>query len=150
MSDNKDKRFNTTQKMLEWQYYQILGDLQEIQRHDGDETCPCRLSEDLGENCLAKHSLGLSIIAAETAAMETNKENAKLLWTLAGDAKERHQQIKGFLCHKEDAPEFGDWSRQWRKKFEPIYYRTCVVKVKDSGELEDAATDKIESQTFGI
>ena len=82
--------------------------------------------------------------------METDKGNAKLLWTISEEAKEHHQQIKGFLCHKNDAPEFGDWSRQWRKKFEPIYYRTCSVKVKDSGELEDATTDKIDSQLFGI
>ena len=157
----KEKRFLTTQKMLEWQYFQIIGELQELQRHDSDPTCPCRLSDDLGENCLAKHSLGLSILAAETAAMETDKGNAKLLWTISEEAKEHHQQIKGFLCHKEDAPEFGDWSRQWRKKFEPIYYRTCSVKVKDSeGEndeqsqrpatLEDVTTDKIDSQLFGI
>jgi len=162
----KEKRFNTTQTMLEWQYFQIIGELQELQRHDSDPTCPCRLSDDLGENCLAKHSLGLSILAAETAAMETDKNNAKLLWTISEEAKEHHQKIKGFLCHKEDAPEFGDWSRQWRKKFEPIYYRTCAVKgkVKDSeGEddgiqtvtkpaahVEDATTDKIDSQLFGI
>ena len=154
LDDKKDKRFLTTHTMLEWQYFQILGELQELQRHDSDPTCPCRLSDDLGENCLAKHSLGLSVLAAETAAMETDKKNASLLWELSADAKDRHMKIKGFLCHENDGPEFGDWSRQWRKKIEPVYYhQSCKVKVKDSEEaapLEDAATDKIESQTFGI
>jgi hypothetical protein len=131
MADSKDKRFLTTQTMLEWQYFQILSDLQEIQRHSADETCPCRLSEDLGENCLAKHSLGVSGIAAETAAMETDKVNAALLWELVGDAKDRHMKIKGFLCHKNDAPEFTDGSRQCRKKLEPIYYhKACKVKLR--------------------
>jgi len=90
--------------MLEWQYYQILGELQELQRHDSDPTCPCRLSDDLGENCLAKHSLGLSVLAAETAAMETDKKNASLLWELSADAKDKHMKIKGFLCHENDGP----------------------------------------------
>ena len=123
----KEKRFLTTHTMLEWQYFQILGELQELQRHDSDPTCPCRLSDDLGENCLAKHSLGLSVLAAETAAMETDKKNASMLWELSADAKDRHMKIKGFLCHKNDGPEFGDWSRQWRKKIEPIYY-ACRIK----------------------
>jgi hypothetical protein len=140
--------------MLEWQYFQILGELQELQRHDSDPTCPCRLSDDLGENCLAKHSLGLSVLAAETAAMETDKKNASILWELSADAKDRHMKIKGFLCHKNDGPEFGDWSRQWRKKIEPVYYhQSCDVKLKDvieDGELQDPTTDKVEAQTFGI
>ena len=122
------KEFKTSSKMLEWQYFQILGDLGEIQRHDSDPTCPCRLSEDLGENCLSKHSLQLSVICAETAAMETDKKNADMLWGLSAEAKDKHQKMKGFLCHKEDEPEFTEWSRQWRKKIEPVYYGQCQVK----------------------
>lgn len=126
----KDTRFETTAKMLEWQYKQIIGELQELQRHASDVTCPCRLSADLGENCLCKHSLGLFILAGETAAMDA--KNNELLDQLATEANDKHEKMKGFLCQKVDEPEFIDWSRQWRKKLEKIYYYTCKVKLKES------------------
>ena len=116
----KTNDFTTSRQMLEWQYYQILGELIELQRHASDPTCPCRLSKDLGENCLAKHSLGLSVIASETAAMDS--EHRELLMDLSAEAKERHEGMKAFLCDKEDEPEFQEWSRQWRKRIEPLYY----------------------------
>jgi hypothetical protein len=116
---NKDK-FITSHKMLDWQYSQMLWDLGELQRHASDPTCPCRLSKDLGENCLAKHSLALSGIAAETAAMDAG--HFELLMDLSAEAKEKHEGMRAFLCDKEDEPEFMDWSRQWRKKVEPLYY----------------------------
>jgi hypothetical protein len=134
-SRSKPKDFVTSHKMLDWQYFQILGDLQEIQRHGSDPTCPCRLSDDLGENCLAKHSLGLSVIAAETSAMD--EANSKMLLDLSAEAKERHETMKSFLCHTKDAPEFTKWSRQWRKRIEPLYYHaSCKVKLSQAAKLQ--------------
>jgi hypothetical protein len=124
----KDKKFQTTQKMLNWQYKQLIGELQELQRHASDVTCPCRLSADLGENCLCKHSLGLFILAGETAAMDS--ANNDMLDQLAVEANDKHEKMKGFLCQKNDEPEFIDWSRQWRKKLEKLYYYSCSTKAK--------------------
>jgi len=136
----KPKEFVTSHKMLDWQYFQILGELQEIQRHDSDPTCPCRLSDDLGENCLAKHTLGLSVLAAETAAMD--QANKDMLQGLSAEAKQLHEQMKGFLCHTKDAPEFTNWSRQWRKKIEPLYYHaSCKIKMR-----QDCPTCQIDLQ----
>ena len=114
------EKFNTSRKMLDWQYFQVIGELTELQRHASDTTCPCRLSKDLGENCLAKHSLGLSVIAAETAAMD--KAHYDLFMDLSAEAKEKHEGMKAFLCDIKDEPEFMEWSRQWRKRIEPLYY----------------------------
>ena len=134
----KDKKFVTTQKMLTWQYKQLIGELQELQRHASDVTCPCRLSEDLGENCLCKHSLGLFILAGETAAMDS--ANTVMLDDLAFEANEKHEKMKGFLCQKNDEPEFIEWSRQWRKKLEKLYYYdTCKVKLKEEPNPDIAA-----------
>ena len=145
---NDVKKFITSQQMLDWQYFQILGELQEIQRHDSDVTCPCRLSDDLGENCLCKHSLGLSILAAETAAMDS--AHSEMLYDLTAEAKEKHLKMKGFLCHKEDEPEFTSWSRQWRKRIEPLYYHeSCKIKLKQVAIIGQDPTVKISGQCNG-
>lgn len=125
-----ETKFVTSKAMLDWQYFQILGDLSEIQRHDSDPTCPCRLSTELGENCLAKHSLMLSVIAAETAAMD--EPNRVMFATLSEEAKGKHEGMKLFLCDPgKESPEFTDWSRQWRKKIEPLYYhQSCHMKLR--------------------
>jgi proteasome lid subunit RPN8/RPN11 len=128
-SKAKEKPFNTSRKMLDWQYFQILGELTELQRHASDPTCPCRLSKDLGENCLAKHSLGLSTLAAETAAMD--KSQFETLMDLSAEAKEKHEGMRAFLCNKKDEPEIMEWARQWRKKMEPLYYYgSCKLELK--------------------
>ncbi len=121
-------QFRTDPEMLEWQYSQILWELGEIQRHDADPTCPCRLSTDLGENCLAKHTLGVSGLAAETMAMDP--DNAELLDELAAEAREKHQMVKAAVCSAGEAPELMDWSRQWRKRIEPLYYACSAKKAK--------------------
>jgi len=123
----KPQKFKTSPDMLEWQYSQLLFELGEIQRHDADPTCPCRLSTDLGENCLAKHSLGLSGLAAETMAMDA--ANVEMLDELAADAREKHKAVKEAVCHKGEAPELMEWSRQWRKRIEPLYY-ACSTRKK--------------------
>jgi hypothetical protein len=132
MVTNRKGDFNSSTEMLEWQYFQILGELQELQRHDSDPTCPCRL-KDLGENCLAKHSLGLSVLAAETALMDM--PNRESLENLSMESKGKHEAIKGALCQKKAAPEISNWARQWRKKIEPMYYACSTKKAK----LSDAA-----------
>jgi hypothetical protein len=124
-----ESKFITSSAMLEWQYMQILGELGELQRHASDPTCPCRLSKNLGEHCLAKHSLGLATLGWETAAMDSAHSGA--LRDLATEAQEKHQGMRDFLCDIKDEPEFVEWSRQWRKKIERMYYRgMCNIKAK--------------------
>ncbi len=123
------KTFVTSQRMLDWQYAQILAELGQLQLHAGDPTCPCRLSKELGENCLAKHSLMVSSLAAETAAMDS--AHFEMMMDLSAEAKEKHEDMKAFLCDKKDEPEFLAWSRQWRKKIEPFYYHgSCKLSLK--------------------
>lgn len=113
--------------MLTWQWRQILGELQEIQRHSVDKTCPCSLA-DIGENCLAKHTLGLSHLAHETASMDESHRD--MLYQLGDESIEKHEAVKAFVCdpHKHELPGLIEWSRQWRKRLERFYYHaSCGI-----------------------
>jgi hypothetical protein len=83
-------------------------------------------------------------------------ENKEMLETLAEEALDQHNALKDrIVCEKphKDEKDTVVWSRQWRKKIEDIYYhKACKLKLHDSEEapLEDATTDKIDSQLFGI
>lgn len=105
--------------MLAWQYRAILSDLQELQRHASDPTCPCVMA-DLGEWCIPKHALGLASVALETAAMD--HEHSALWGELGEAAMELHTQTKDALCQRADMPDVVTWARSWRKKVEPVYY----------------------------
>src|SRR3990167_5208240 len=123
------KTFTSPSDMLQWQYRSILEELNELQRHSQDSSCPCLLS-DTGEFCLHKHSLGLHTLAKETASMD--KTNASMLETLAEEALDQHNALKDRItCGKEhrDEKDTVEWSRQWRKKIEPIYY-SCETPKK--------------------
>lgn len=110
--------------MLEWQYFTLLGELQQLQLHASDSSCPCWL-KDIGEYCYPKHALNIYALAAETSSMD--KENAELLAELAEDAKELHMKLKDHVCAKGENFDVVEWTRTWRKKLEPIYY-ACKVK----------------------
>ena len=116
--------FTTKAAMMEWQYKQILGELALLQGHASDLTCPCTWA-DLGEFCLSKHSLVISMLAAETAAMEPRQERQALLWDLQEEANDLHQETRAGTCGQGEPrslPEIVDWARQWRKRIEPWYY----------------------------
>jgi len=116
--------FRSSRDMLDWQYKSLLAEMQQLQLHAEDPTCPCSL-RDMGEFCLAKHSLNVASLASETATMDD--KNAEMLFDLAEDATEMHKKLREHVCGHGDDVDVVTWSRQWRKKLEPIYY-SCKVK----------------------
>ena len=114
----------TSKAMLDWQYKQILAELAQVQLHASDPSCPCALA-DIGEYCLAKHTLMLTSLAGETSAMDD--ANSELWDDLQESATEMHHKTKEAMCKKSPYPDLITWSREWRKKIEPIYY-ACNVK----------------------
>ena len=113
--------------MLQWQFKVLIAELQQLQLHASDQSCPCSLA-NLGEFCISKHALMVSTLALETAAMDAT--NADVLYTLGDEADEIHQATKDSLCNDDvDIPDIVEWSRRWRKKLEDIYY-SCSVRMK--------------------
>ena len=111
--------FKTSDDMLAWQMRQVLAQLDQIQLHASDSTCPCRLRDE-GEYCIPKHCNLLSSLAMETAAMDS--KNADILFNLGEDAAQMHLKTKDHVCGKGQDIDLVTWSRQWRKKIEPLYY----------------------------
>lgn len=111
-----------------------FGRARELQRHLSDPSCPCILA-DSGEYCGPKHALGLHTLAKETVAMAPDYKD--MLEDLAEEALAQHNALKDrIVCgqpHK-DEKETVEWSRQWRKKIEPIYYH-AACKIKPAAKL---------------
>lgn len=126
MSSKLKPTFTSSHDMLDWQYKMLLAEIQQLQLHAEDSSCPCSL-RDMGEYCLAKHSLNVASLASETATMDD--KNAEMLFDLAEDATEMHKKLREHVCGHGDDVDVVTWSRQWRKKLEPIYY-ACKVKAK--------------------
>ncbi|MDP2651381.1 MAG: hypothetical protein Q8O98_02195, partial [bacterium] len=130
----KDKPFQSPADMLQWQWRSMIEELNELQRHLSDPTCPCTLA-DSGEFCGPKHALGLHTLAKETIAM--SPEHTEMLEDLAEEALDQHNALKDrIVCGKphKDEKDTVVWSRQWRKRLEPIYY-SCDVKLKEDAKL---------------
>ena len=132
----QNDKFNSSYDMLSWQLKTLLGQIQQIELHESGD-CPCILNtQDPPERCLGKHLLNISTLSRETANMSS--QNKEWLLKLAGEANERHEQFKRFICHTEDLPKLTDWARNWRKQYiEPIYY-TCEVKPPKEITLNDS------------
>jgi len=116
--------------MLSWQYRQLIAELQQVQLHASDPTCPCVLA-DTGEYCLPKHCLSVASLAAETAAMDSSQ--AEMLNDLSVEATEMHQKVKAGVCGHGKDTDLVSWSRAWRKKVEAIYY---ACKVAHKGKMK--------------
>lgn len=128
MSTAAPPNVQSSRDILSWQYKTLLGELQQIELHVSSGDCPCILKDlDPAEYCLAKHTLNVATLAAETANMD--RANAKLLAELNDSAIEKHDGVKTFVCHKGDLPELAEWARSYRKKLEPVYY-ACSRKAK--------------------
>jgi hypothetical protein len=127
---------NSSYDMLSWQLKTLLGQVQQIELHESGD-CPCILNtQDPPERCLGKHLLNISTLSRETANMSS--QNKEWLLKLAGEANERHEQFKKFICHTEDLPKLTDWARNWRKQYiEPVYY-ACKVISPDEARLENS------------
>ena len=114
--------FKSPADMIAWQLREIIAELQELQRHAADPTCPC-VAHDNGENCLMKHALGVRTLAAETAIMYPLQRT--LFTELGEEALTQHLALKGRIVCGEDHEEEKDteeWARNWRKRIEPLYY----------------------------
>ncbi len=122
----KPKDFKSAKDMLDWQYMVLLQQLDQVQLHAGDSTCPCRL-KDMGEYCIPKHLNLVASLANETAAMDAS--NAILLFELGEEATDMHKKTKAHVCGYGDDIDIVTWSRNWRKKIEPLYYN-CGIKGK--------------------
>ncbi len=137
-SSASKKEFRSPHAMLQWQWRSMLEELNELQRHLSDPTCPCTLA-DAGEYCGQKHALGLHTLAKETIAMAP--EYQEMLEELADEALTQHEALNTrIVCNVHDPREKDTvlWSRQWRKRIEPIYYRQC--KLKNAKMKQDAST----------
>ncbi len=133
--------FKSPNDMIQWQLREIIAELQELQRHAADPTCPC-VQHDNGENCLMKHALGLRTLAAETAIMYP--EQRELLTELADEALTQHLALKDrVVCDvdRKDEKDTEEWARNWRKRIEPIYY-ACQVKGEKPMELHRIVVEK--------
>lgn len=128
--------FTSSKDMLDWQNMVILQQLDQVQLHASDPTCPCRL-RDMGEYCIPKHLNLLASLAHETAAMD--EINYLLFDRLGEESTEKHLQTREHVCGKGESTDLVSWSRDWRKKLEPIYY-SCKIKSK----VQDAAPGAVK------
>ena len=64
-------------------------------------------------------------------------ENADILFDLSDDAAEQHVNAKNGVCGNGKDVDLVQWSRNWRKKIEPLYYK-CAKDTKKS-KLHDIA-----------
>lgn len=124
--------------MLEWQYRTLIAELSHVTLHSSDESCPCN-QVDLNppEYCLGKHLLTVSSLASETSLMDP--PHGELLDTLSSEALEYHNKAKVIYCKGGTWPDLATWSREWRKKLEPLYYSCGTgkkAKLHDVAELE--------------
>lgn len=126
-------------EMLKWQYKVVIAELQHLQLHASDPTCPCTLG-DSGEYCLPKHALMVASLATETASMDTG--NGDMFRQLADEANSVHETLRGHVCgYGQDFPVV-TWSRDWRKKIEGLYYACQVAPAT----MEQSKTTPPEKQ----
>ena len=104
-------------KIVRWQYDQLVKELLLLQDHIADPSCPC---ETGGEMCVRKHLFTIEAYAGETIAMEDNKKYRGKLEKLAGEAKDRRISEEGHLRgEQEQLPaNLLERARDWWKQFE--------------------------------
>ncbi len=148
MDESKPEHFESQKDMMDWQYRVILQQLDQIQLHASDGTCPCRL-RNIQEYCIPKHLNLLASLAEETAPMQ-GPPLAETFSNLAAEATDMHLKAKALVCGDGDDIDLVSWSRDWRKKIEPIYY-ACETKPpvkraakKSAGSANTAEKSKAE------
>lgn len=110
--------------MMAWQYKVLVAELQLLTIHASDYTCPCSLA-DTSEWCLAKHLLSIYALSLETAAMTSDPAHRDLLVKLGNEANDLHMDMRMFVQSPQEAKSdvnLVTWSRDWRKRLEPLYY----------------------------
>ena len=126
--------------MLEWQYRTVIAELQNLQLHVSDPTCPCSLA-DIGEWCIPKHVLTVASMAGETMAMDS--PNADMWAALQEEATEKHLEAKAAICREGEAPELLSWGRDWRKRLEVLYYVCKTGDKKTKRNRHHHATSEV-------
>jgi len=131
-----------TPTMLDWQYQQLLGEIQQVELHASDPECPCNLA-DAGEWCIPKHLLNIATLAAETAAMAvTPGEIGEALYSPLGKLSEsaRQEHTDAIIAIKTNIPghDLVSWARHWRKEaIEPLYYGKVGEDMAKETKWED-------------
>lgn len=138
----------THPNMIQWQYAELIAELGELQAHASDPNCPCNQAsmgddgQHNGEYCQPKHTLRISYLARETAAMVSDTETIQMLSQLQEEALSLHTALKDrIVCGDihEDEVDAVEWSRGWRKKLEAIYYHlSCPVELHERANDADA------------
>ncbi len=129
------KAIKSPPDMLTWQFRTLLAELSQVTLHASDESCPCN-QVDIGEYCLAKHLLNVSSLSQETSLMDDTHRN--ILEDLGIEALGHHEKAKTIYCKGGEWPDLAQWSREWRKKIEPLYY-ACSAKLKEPITAEEIA-----------
>ena len=127
-------------QMIAWQFKILIAELQLLQQHAADPTCPCGLA-DIQEWCHSKHLLSVCALAWETASMDHDPEHHDMLTQLGDEANELHMDMRVFVVNPADSKSdvnLVEWSRNWRKKLELIYYSKEMRKA----EVKELATTK--------
>lgn len=107
--------------MLSWQYRTLLGQLDQVNLHSADDSCPChQVGLQPAEYCIGKHLLSVSTLCSETSLMDP--PHREMLASMSAEALEYHEQAKKIYCKGGTWPDLEVWSRECRKKIEPIYY----------------------------
>jgi hypothetical protein len=104
-------------KIVRWQYDQLVKELLLLQDHIADPSCPC---ETGGEMCVRKHLFTIEGLTEETLAMEDNEEYRGKLEKLAGEARDcRNSEEERLGGEQAQSPaNLLEWARDWRKQFE--------------------------------
>ena len=120
---NRELCKDSSKAMLNWQYFQLLNQLGQVELHAGDSTCPCTMA-DSGEYCIPKHLGLVSSLASETAAMDS--KHSEVLFRLGESAVEMHKRTKAVYEGTSSANiDVVTWARNWRKdEVEPMYYKS--------------------------
>ena len=139
MAQVKQAPAPTHPEMLDWQLRMLLGELQQVQLHGADPTCPCTL-KDYNEWCIPKHLLNVATLAGETGAMDPN--NAATWYDLQVEAVDMHQKARAAICETGDPPDVAAWARDVRKEIEPLYYNSCSLASHVMGLAQSITVDQ--------
>jgi len=141
--------------MIEWQYQQLLGEIQQVELHASDPECPCNLA-GAGEWCIPKHLLNIATLSAETVRMDTG--NTDSLSELSESARVEHGKAIQAIKGNTEGTDLVTWAAKWRKGFiEPTYYGgvdmakkqetdwgSCIAKIDGSCVTQADITVEME------
>ena len=138
----------SSQKMLMWQYDQIMGQLDLLAGHYNDPDCPCTLGEH-GEYCTPKHLLDIYTLCMETRLMVEDARVAEMIDDIGQDAKKyRDAWIERMHGKGAKIPDLAKWARDKRKPIELLRYEPkpearALVHQGKAGMLQEKPTQAV-------